>query len=114
MRQIHDGLGYLFKPLPFYLIEQKRQHDGRREKENKIHQADNHRVAQNRQKRCLGEQFHELLKAYPLADGLYWLYSMNAILKPNMGTYLKIAKNKIPGISRKYSQRYFTISLHVV
>lgn len=39
---------------------------------------------------------------------------MNAILKPNMGTYLKIAKNKIPGISRKYSQRYFTISLHVV
>ena len=67
MRQLHDGLGYLFKPLPFYLIEQKRQHDGRREKENKIHQADNHRVAYHKPEIVVAEKFQEVGKAHKLA-----------------------------------------------
>ena len=115
MRQIQQGLGDFLELQASHLIHHQSQYDGYREPNDQLQQADNHRVAQNRQNDALENSFTNCSKpTHWLADGLYWLYSMNAILKPNMGTYLKIAKNKIPGISRKYSQRYFTISFHVV
>ena len=67
MGQIQKRLGDLLELQAPHLVHHQRQYHRYGESDNQLQQADDHRIAQDGQERCLGEQLHELIEAHPRA-----------------------------------------------